>query len=206
MQVIGAGVGRTGTYSLKAALESLGFGPCHHMKVVLEDTARHVPLWNAVLAGTADWNTVYAGHHSAVDWPTATFFRELHAAFPDALFVLGHRNPRTWVESFSETIFKVLAGKEEAPPEVQPWIRMCVQVIERAGFRVGMTPDELEAAFIAHNEAVKSAIPANKLLVFDVREGWEPLCEFLDVPVPADAFPRSNSRTEFWDLVKSGDE
>jgi hypothetical protein len=206
MQVIGAGVGRTGTYSLKAALESLGFGPCHHMKVVIEDMERHVPLWENVLRGEVDWGSVYAGHQAAVDWPTATFFRELHGAYPNARFILGYRDPRTWVESFSETIFTALAGKDAAPPEVQPWMEMCLQVIKQAGFELGMTPDELEASFIAHNEAVQSAIPAEQLLIFDVKEGWQPLCEFLGVPVPAGDLPRSNSRTEFWDLVEVGNE
>ncbi len=202
MQVFGAGVGRTGTYSLREALVTLGYGPCHHMHLVIEDMAHNVPLWEAALAGNPDWGAIYAGHNSAVDWPTASFYRELHTAFPEAKFILSVRSPRSWVESFSETIQLALAGRDEAPPPVQPWMDMCLGVIARAGFHQGMSDDELAAAFIAHNESVKAAIPAEQLLVFEAREGWEPLCEFLGAPLPDSPYPRTNNRSEFWDLVK----
>jgi hypothetical protein len=204
MHVFGAGVGRTGTYSLREALVKLGYGPCHHMRVVIEDMAHNVPLWETALAGNPDWDAIYAGQNSAVDWPSASFYRELHAAFPAAKFVLTVRSPESWVESFSETIQLALAGRDEAPPPVQPWMDMCLKVIARAGFRQGMSAEELARAFVAHRKAVEAAIPAEQLLVFEARQGWEPLCEFLGEPVPAEPFPRTNNRDEFWDLVKGG--
>ena len=84
LEVIGAGVGRTGTYSLKLALEQLGFGPCHHMEEVLKDPERQIPLWSAAARGTADWESALAGYRSAVDWPTAAFWRELAEARPES--------------------------------------------------------------------------------------------------------------------------
>ena len=204
VKVIGAGVGRTGTLSLRRAIEQLGLGPCHHMEAVIDDQPRNVPLWNAALNGNPDWAEIYAGMHSAVDWPTASFYRELHAAFPEAKFVLTHRDPNSWADSFSETIYTALAGRDQAPSAAQPWIDMCTHTVERAGFPLGLHKSELAERFVAHNEAVKAAIPAQQLLVFQVKEGWGPLCEFLNVAAPAEEFPRSNDRAEFWELVDGG--
>lgn len=201
MHVIGAGVGRTGTYSLKLALNRLGVGPCHHMEEVLHHMPAQVPLWSAAAAGQPDWATIYAGYRSAVDWPTACFFRELHKQFPTAKFVLTQRNPERWADSFGATIHTLLAGKDQAPPEMRAWLEMADAVISRTGFPPGLDHAALMAGFIAHNEAVKATIPASQLLVFEVKQGWEPLCEFLDVPVPDETFPRTNHREEFWDRV-----
>ena len=203
LQVIGAGLGRTGTYSLKLAINQLGLGPCYHMEAVAQDMAANVPLWSAALEGQPDWPTIYAGYPAAVDWPTAAFYRELHAAYPEAKFVLTHRSPESWADSFGETIYKLLAGRDQAPPEARPWLEMVVGVIERNGFPQGLDRDGLVRGFVAHNQAVRDAIPPAKLLAYEVKEGWGPLCEFLGVDVPSEPFPRTNSRTEFWDLVKS---
>ena len=204
MQVIGAGVGRTGTLSLRVALEQLGFGPCYHMQVVLGDMDGRTPGWVAALAGHANFGEILAGFNSAVDWPVASFYREMHAAYPQAQFILTHRSPASWVGSFRETIYTALAGKDQAPPPAQRWLGMCEGVIARAGFPLGLDDAQLAAAFAAHNEAVRAAIPAGQLLEFQVREGWQPLCEFLGVDVPDGPFPRTNDRAEFWELVKGG--
>ena len=201
MRVIGAGLGRTGTYSLKFALNQLGLGPCHHMEAVRQNMPVHVPLWDAAVAGRPDWAAIYDGYGSAVDWPTASFFRELAAAYPDAKFVLSARSPESWAESFGETIYKVLGGRNNAPPEMQPWLNMVVKVLEKAGIPEGLDRGGLMKAFVAHTEAVRATIPPSRLLEFDVKQGWAPLCAFLDKPVPADPFPRTNDREEFFKLV-----
>jgi hypothetical protein len=201
MHVIGAGVGRTGTYSLKLALNQLGFGPCHHMEEVLHDQPVHVPLWSAAVNGQPDWSAIYKGYNSAVDWPTAGFFRELSAAYPSAKFVLTHRSPESWAASFSETIYKLMADKDQIPPEMHAWLEMGTGVIAKTGFPRGLDMPSLIQAFTDHNDAVKAAIPADRLLVYQVKEGWGPLCAYLGVPVPAGPFPRSNDRGEFWDRV-----
>jgi Sulfotransferase domain len=201
MNVIGAGIGRTGTYSLKLAINQLGLGPCHHMEEVLHNMPVQVPLWSAALGGRPDWQAIYSGYNSTVDWPTACFFRELHKAYPDAKFVLTVRGPESWADSFGETIYKLLAGKEQAPAEMKEWLAMAARVVAKTGFPDGLDRDGLIKAFVAHNEAVKSAIPADQLLVFQVQDGWEPLCEFVGKPVPPGPFPRTNDLAEFWDRV-----
>lgn len=201
MHVIGAGIGRTGTYSLKLAINRLGFGPCHHMEEVLHDMPRHVPLWRAALAGRPDWKTIYDGYASAVDWPTARFFRELNEEYPTARFVLTDRTPESWADSFSHTIYELIAGIDQAPPTHREWLEMVTEVITQTGFPLGLEKVELMRRFTAHCEAVKATIPAERLLVFQVREGWGPLCEFLGVDAPDEPFPRTNHREEFWDRV-----
>lgn len=203
MKVIGVGVGRTGTYSLKLAIEQLGLGPCHHMEVVLHNMPIQVPLWAAAVGGRADWQAIYKGYESAVDWPTAGFFRELNAAYPSARFILTHRSPDSWVQSFSETIYKLLGSKDAAPKELQPLLDMVTGVIAKTGFPNGLDEAALARAFVAHNDAVMATIPAHRLLVYQVKDGWGPLCDFLGVPTPADPFPRTNDRVEFWDRVSS---
>jgi hypothetical protein len=201
MKAIGVGVGRTGTYSLKLALERLGLGPCHHMEEVLQNPSAQVPLWAAALQGRADWAAIYRGYNSTVDWPTAGFFRELNAAYPSAKFILTHRSAESWVQSFSATIFQLLSGEVAGPPQLKPLLEMAGGVIAKTGFRKGMDAAELTRAFAAHIDAVKAAIPADRLLVYQVKEGWAPLCAFLGLPEPAEPFPRSNDRAEFWDKI-----
>jgi hypothetical protein len=201
MKIIGLGVGRTGTRSLKLAIEQLGFGPCHHMEEVLQNQPAQVPLWTAALNGNPDWQAIYAGYESAVDWPTAGFVHELAAAFPSAKFILTVRSPDSWVDSFSQTIYPFVTERDRIKTEMLPWIDMAARVIEKTGFVVGLDAAGLREAFDSHIEAVKATIPARQLLVYQVKDGWTPLCEFLGVPVPADPFPRTNDRSEFWELV-----
>jgi len=171
------------------------------MEEVIHNMAVQVPLWSAAAAGEADWTRIYTGYESAVDWPTAGFFRELAAEFPAAKFVLTQREPGKWADSFGATIYQLLAGRDQAPPEMRDWLDMASSVIASTGFPPGLDRDQLVERFVAHNDAVREAIPAERLLVYEVKEGWEPLCAFLGVPVPAEEFPRTNHRQEFWDRV-----
>lgn len=138
---------------------------------------------------------------SAVDWPTAGFFRELYKAYPSAKFVLTHRSPESWAQSFGETIYKLLDMKDTMPPPMQDWLTMGFGVIAKTGFPGGLDTAGLMKAFTAHNDAVKDVIPPKQLLVYQVKEGWEPLCAFLGVPVPNEPFPQTNNRGDFWDLI-----
>ncbi|WP_088330476.1 sulfotransferase family protein [Lacimicrobium sp. SS2-24] len=201
MHIIGAGVGRTGTYSLKLALNELGLGPCHHMEEVLLNMDVQVPLWNSALRGEPDWTAIYTRYNSAVDWPTAGYFRELHQAYPKAKFILTHRDPDSWARSFGSTIYTLLANQNEAPESMREWLSMAQRVVEKSGFAQGLDHQGLVDGFIAHNDAVKAAIPAKQLLLFEVKQGWQPLCDFLNLPVPDTPFPRTNDREEFWDRV-----
>ena len=171
------------------------------MEAVLHNMSVQVPLWSATLNGYPDWQAVYNGFESAVDWPTAGFFRELIKAYPSAKFVLTQRNPENWADSFEATIYKLLAGRDQGPPEMKAWLEMADGVVARTGFPGGLDHDGLVRAFVAHNEAVKATIPPSQLLVYEVKEGWSPLCKFLNTPVPTEGFPRTNDCAEFWDRV-----
>jgi Sulfotransferase domain len=204
ISVIGAGVGRTGTNSLKLALNQIGCGPCHHMDEVIHNMAVQVPLWAAAARGKPDWSAIFTGYNSAVDWPVASFYRETHKQYPTAKFILTVRSPESWYASFSETIYKLISAPHGAPPHMQDWLAMGTAVLAKSGVKLGMDEVGLKAAFNAHNEAVKSAIPTKQLLVYEVKQGWEPLCAFLGKPVPSEDFPRSNDRAAFWDRVRGG--
>ncbi|MBT4523036.1 MAG: hypothetical protein HOC23_23790 [Halieaceae bacterium] len=200
------GFGRTGTMSLKVALEEIGLGPCHHMDVVLGNMQEQVPLWNAAVEGRPDWEAIYSGFHSAVDWPTSAFWRELIEAYPQAKIILSTRTPESWYQSISQTILTVLTGRDKWPEDKREWLEMVSEaVIERS--LGGKTDREgVIAAFNAHEAAVKEVVPADNLLVFQATDGWEPLCKFLGKPVPPGTYPRSNSRDEFFALFASNGE
>jgi hypothetical protein len=206
LAVIGAGLGRTGTLSLKLALETLGLGPCHHMEEVMKHPAQ-IPVWHAAGRGQAvDWKALLADYRATVDWPSAQFWRELAAQFPDAKIVLSLRDRARWYESFSQTIMTLMRSREAAPTDTMKAIfDMAEDVIVRRAFDGRLDdPAHVMACFDRHNDAVKAAIPPGRLLVYEVAQGWEPLCRFLSRPVPATAFPRVNSTAEFWELVQNG--
>lgn len=199
MRIIGTGFGRTGTMSLKLALEELGFRACYHM-TELAARPEHAPLWLALMRGErVDLEELFAGYAAAVDWPACTLWRELLAAYPDARVILTVRNPIDWYESFSRTI---LARSENLPPIASPRIRalydLSREVILRQTFG-GRANDASHAisTYNAHNAAVVAAVPADKLLVYDVVSGWGPLCEFLGLAVPDRSFPRANAGDGF---------
>ena len=204
LKIIGAGIGRTGTFSLTAALNLLGLGPTYHMTEVMAHMPVQLPLWQNALKGKLDWATVYKGYASAVDWPTAAFTSELYKAYPDAKFILTVRSPESWAASFSETIYALCAAKDQAPPHMRDWLDMAIGVIGKSGFPPGLNLAQLAKAFTAHNEAVKAVIPAKNLLIYEVAQGWEPLCKFVGKSVPGEAFPKTNDRAGFWELVKAG--
>jgi hypothetical protein len=123
----------------------------------------------------------------------------LIAAYPEARFVLTTRSPESWAESFSPTIGRLLLEKDSFPAELQDWLLMVVRVVTKTGFPPGLSVPDLMEAFQNHSNAVRAALPPDRLLVFQVREGWAPLCDFLGVPVPDEPFPRRNDRREFWE-------
>ena len=189
LRVIGPGLGRTGTYSLKLALERLLGGRCHHMAEVLADPERHLPLWAPVLRGEAvDWEEVFAGYVAQVDFPGAAFWPELSEAFPDALVVLSTRPADAWYRSAASTIFQ-LDDSHGSSPFRDVWL-------ERFGDRFD-DPAAMIASYERHNAAVRAAIPPDRLLEWTVADGWEPLCDRLGVPVPDEAFPWTNTTEEF---------
>jgi hypothetical protein len=193
LKVIGTGFGRTGTDSMRVALEILGFGPCHHMCALLADS-EHAKLWGDVIAGAPpDWSLLLGGYSSCVDWPSAHYWPQLIEAFPQAKVILTWRSAESWWASFSRTILpRILAFEEtEATPKSR----------ELIGPKVfGDRPhdrDHCIAVYEANVAAVKARVPADRLLIHCLGDGWTPLCAHLGVPVPEEPYPASNSTRQF---------
>lgn len=192
LKVIGAGFGRTGTASLKLALEKLGFGPCYHMSEVLTYPGR-ISQWSDAADGAPDWEKIYDGYASAVDWPTATFWRELADYYPDAKIILSTRDADKWVESTQETI---LSPEMWAKLKPMPFGAMTAKVINALFDHKIHDHETLARVFREHEAAVKATIAPERLLAFEAKQGWGPLCEFLGVDAPAEDYPRVNSKEE----------
>jgi hypothetical protein len=199
LDVIGPGFGRTGTSSLKTALEHLGFGRTHHMFEV-RDAPGQLAHWQALARGDRpDWNTVFAGYRSQCDWPGARYWRELADFYPDAKIVLTVRDPDEWYDSLSATILKLMDQRGHIEnPHVAGLVDMGHKLIEIDEFS-GRIRDRDYAISIFNKRIadVKAAFPSSRLLAFDIREGWEPLCKFLGCAVPAITFPNLNSSRQF---------
>ena len=198
LKVVGAGVGRTGTHSLKLALEQLLGGPCHHMLEVLGDPAQ-VPGWiDAIEGRPVDWSALLVRYRSLVDWPGASFWRELSEANPDALVLLSVRDPDEWHRSATNTIFLTF---DHMPPEVAPWMDAVRKLLrDRFSDRFD-DPTAMIDASARHNDTVRAEVPAGRLLEWNLGDGWGPICERLRLPVPAEPFPVTNSTDEFREMV-----
>ena len=195
LSVIGAGFGRTGTMSLKLALEMLGVGPCYHMLEVRKNPS-HRPVWlQATRHQPVDWDALFIDYNSGVDWPIATFWRELSEYYPDAKFILTQRDPQRWYKSISNTIFKSLTG----PPEDDQERRVMPSelILERTFGGKHTDEQYVIDTYLAHNQAVIDILDRDRLLVYDTGSGWGPLCEFLGLPVPEEDYPNTNSTAEF---------
>ncbi|MBX7110017.1 MAG: hypothetical protein K1X61_15310 [Chitinophagales bacterium] len=210
LKIIGTGLGRTGTHSLKLALEELGFTQCYHMISLLEHPA-DIVHWEAAMAGKpVDWDTLFTGYTAAVDIPTFIFYKELMQKYPDAKIIHTTRDAESWYKSFGATIIR------QSKPSVAKMLSMSLRlpfssklrgqlrVFKFAGaFLKSLMPHGFEdkektiATFHEWNRQVLETVPKEKILVFDAKQGWEPLCRFLEVPVPASPFPHSNTTDEF---------
>jgi len=214
--VIGAGLPRTGTLTQMLALEQLGMGPCYHWVNLIADLDQ-VELWSRALDGEGPWEETFAGFRSTVDWPGGYFYRELMDAYPEAKVLLSVRDPQGWERSFRETIWTMCHGESLMPllararAEVDPRWRSYMALVDRmfwgpqGTFAAGHAePEQLIAQMVAHNEEVKRVVAAERLLVWEVGEGWEPLCEFLEVDVPDGPLPHANDRETFVGRVVGG--
>ncbi len=221
MKVIGAGLPRTATTTQMFALEQLGFGPCYHMRDLLADLESGLPLWEAAFAGDADWEEIFGarGTTSTVDWPSAYYYRELIDYYPDAKVLLSVRPAESWVKSMRGTIWALFHGEDtviehvsEARAAVDPLWRRYLDLMNgmnwdpATGAMAGehASDDGLAAAMQRWNDGVIATVPAERLLVWDPAQGWEPLCEFLEVDVPEDPLPRLNDTHAFREGIIGG--
>lgn len=215
LEVIGAGLGRTGTTSLKAALETLGYGPCYHMTEVFAHP-EHVPFWEAARRGEAvEWDTVFSGYRAAVDWPAAAYYERLMHAYPDAKVILTVRDPERWYESARATIYTV--RDMASSPLFSFFARLVprLRYMRRAALMVaGLAWDDTfggdfedreraTRSFERLNGRVVERVPPEKLLVYEVSEGWGPLCDFLGVEPPDEPFPRLNDARSFRRMTRA---
>ena len=195
LRIVGAGLGRTGTTSLKMALEQLLGAPCYHMMEVFGHP-EHVPAWHAAMLGEpVDWPTVFEGYAATVDWPGGGVWQSIWAAYPDAKVLLSsRRSADEWWTSAYRTIFEAMGA--EPPPGMDAWHEMTVAMTHR------LTPDfpdeaACKAAYERHNENVRATVPAGQLIDWQPEDGWGPLCKGLGIPEPSDPFPVSNTTADF---------
>jgi hypothetical protein len=214
LEVIGAGFGRTGTMSLKVALEELGFGPCYHMREVFEHP-EHIELWEAAMQGKpVDWEQIFGNYRATVDWPGCTFYNELLERNPDAIVILTVRDPQRWYESAYNTIYRI-SGAFYSPifylaglvmpraRQVKRARQFIAELVWERDFdgRFEEREHAIET-FERHNEEVRQRVPPERLLVYEVKEGWGPLCDFLGVEVPDQPFPHLNDTEAFRGWVR----
>ena len=203
LKVIGAGFGRTGTTSLKAALERLGFNRCYHMFEFMEHP-EHAKYWDAASKGKpVDWDALFEGYQSTLDWPGCSYYQELMQRYPDAKVLLTVRDPEKWYQSAQKTIFS-------APGGLGGFLRFLLRpqqlrsglIVRRILFKGtfgGKVKDKAHTVrvFEEHIEEVKRTVPEERLLVYNVKEGWGPLCTFLEVSIPDEPFPHLNDAGSF---------
>ncbi len=191
MRIVGAGLGRTGTFSLMTALEQLLGAPCYHMHVAAEHPD-HTQVWHdASLGKMPDWKAFFKDYAAAVDWPACSFWPEISEVFPNALVLLSVRDADSWWSSANRTIFSNFDGRTSER-----------QAMLEALFEARFTSriDDREAAiatFEAHNARVRETVPAERLLEWQARDGWQPICKALDLEVPSEPFPHTNTTEEF---------
>jgi Sulfotransferase domain len=216
MKVIGAGLPRTGTLSQKVALEMLGFGACYHMVNVLSDLDQ-AQTWRRALEGAEPWDEVFEGCQATVDWPGSFFYKEIADYYPDAKVVLSVRSADSWERSMRDTIWGIFYGDilirdlSYARARIDPQWRGYLELMEEMWQQSGLIPngadtdpETMKSAMERFNEQVQETIPAERLLVWSVGEGWEPLCEFLEVPVPDTPFPHLNDSKVFAERIVDG--
>ena len=202
LQLIGAGFGRTGTLSLKSAIERLGAGPCYHMLEVVRHPG-HADTWLRAADGeSVDWDALFENFAATVDWPGCSFWRELRERYPEAKLLLSVRTPESWYESVYNTIYQAMSGTGELPEAVRTQMAMARKIVLENTFD-GRFEDRAHAmgVFERHNQKVQRSIPSDQLLVYPVGAGWEPLCRFIDVPVPDEDFPHVNKSEVFHELT-----
>jgi hypothetical protein len=211
MRVIGTGYGRTGTTSLETALELLGFGPCFNAADVFRNPKLIRPLLGAIENGSANWGEMLAGYESLVGEPATACWRELVEYYPEAKVVHTVRDPERWLDSMRRTLFTRRRHLDSLPgraavltstmlgTDLAPLVRLFQTTLEAQALKsvAEQAPKRAIELFQAHTDQVIETIPASRLLIFDVRTGWEPLCKFLDVPVPAEPFPRMATTAQY---------
>ncbi|MEP6647337.1 MAG: sulfotransferase family protein [Saprospiraceae bacterium] len=216
IQVFGTGQGRTGTTSLKQALEHLGYGKCYHMFELLNNPEQVIYFEKAERGEEVDWDNLFKGYHSACDFPVIRYYQDILKRYPDARVIHTIRDQESWFKSASNTIFWVT---QPSPMRIfkmmirlpfSPTLRKRLRVLKFNGMMIRKVfgedlknKEKIIDVFNKYNDEILRNIPKEKMLIYDVKDGWEPLCRFLGVPVPKIPFPKSNTTDEFVFNVKN---
>jgi len=202
LEVVGAGLGRTGTKSMQTALNMLGFGPCHHMIEVFAHP-QSMQLWIDAAEGRPDWDKLFENYRSMVDYPGAAHWKALADYYPKAKVLLTVRDPDQWFESTQATIFGPQTGATRITEGVPGafFASFIGPIREHLADRTFMTDH-----FRRHVAEVKATIAPERLLVYEVGEGWDRLCAFLGVAVPETPYPSENSRDDFIGRIRQRSE
>ena len=218
MKVIGAGLPRTATTTQMFALEQLDCCPCYHMRDLLVDLEGGLPLWERVAEGTPDWEAIFGTARSTVDWPAARYYRELMDYYPEAKVLLSVRGGEEWALSMQQTVWGIFHGDTvihhlcEARAVLDALWQRYMKLMRHMTWDDGVgalagdssTTEGLIAVMERWNESVEASVPAERLLVWNPREGWGPLCEFLEAPVPSESLPRLNDTDSFREGIIGG--
>ena len=208
MKLIGAGLPRTATTTQMIALEMLGL-PCYHMRDMMADPSTRIPQWRKAFDGAGDWDEIFAGKESIVDWPGSYHWRELMDVYPDAKVLLSVRSAQSWVESMHNTIAAIWFGDNlmyhlaQAQYRIDPlyagWLDLLYDMWKKADIMVGSDgdPQQMAADMERWNQEVIDTVPSDRLLVWNPKDGWEPLCEFLELDVPSEPLPNVNDTENF---------
>jgi hypothetical protein len=220
LKVIGAGLPRMATTTQMLAFEKLGFAPCYHMRDVLGNLPQELPKWEAAADGRADWEGIFGNAQSTCDFPSARFYKELADYYPGSKVVLTVRDPERWVQSMRKTVwgcygphdilYHMVQAQRYADPLWDRYIKTMIKILWEDGtgalapWEETFSDEGLAKAMERWNEQVKASIPADRLLVWDLNEGWKPLCEFLEVPIPDEPLPHVNDTAAFREGIIGG--
>ena len=208
MKLIGAGLPRTATTTQMIAFEMLGL-PCYHMRDMMADMATSIPQWRKAFEGDGDWDEIFAGKESVADWPGSYHWRELMDVYPDAKVLLSVRSKESWVQSMQNTIAEIWFGDglmyhlAQAQYQIDPlyaaWLDLLYEMWAKADIMVGSNADaeEMAAGLERWNQDVIDTVPSDRLLVWDPKDGWGPLCDLLEMDVPDAPLPNVNDTANF---------
>ena len=196
LKIVGAAYPRTGTVSLKLALEQLGFGPCHHMSELIAHPEGGA-FWIAAAEGRPDWDAAFADYKACVDAPSCYYWRELAAKYPNARVILTERDPEDWFTSVHSTVFSPEWVAQTLKMPLGPFFQ---SFYDFYGGRM-QDHDFMLETYRRYCEDVKRAIAPDRLLAFRTGDGWAPLCRFLGVPVPDVPYPKANTRDEMRTMI-----
>jgi hypothetical protein len=210
MKVIGAGLPRTATLAQRVFLEASGVGQCYHMTRVWEDLGQ-VRYWVDAFEGRPQWSAVFRDFQATVDWPGSFFWRELMVAYPDAKIILSTRDAESWAASIQSTIWSALFGdtvmrdlsaaRARVVPEWAQYRELMMAMWQKSGLLASseetFDSGAVAKAMLAYNDEVRQTVPNDRLLVWTPADGWEKLCEFLEIPVHVPEIPMVNTEAMF---------